>query len=79
LGLAPAITVHYADIHAMVHGQISIMAMGDRLWHAYLLTWLGSLILGGALALILYFGVLGGWRLWILWRLRRRRLHRSRL
>ncbi|MCL5956510.1 MAG: hypothetical protein M1560_03395 [Gammaproteobacteria bacterium] len=52
--------------------------MGDRLWHAYLLTWLGSIILGGALALILYFGVLGGWRLWILWRLRRRRLQRSR-
>ncbi|OCB03661.1 hypothetical protein BBC27_06975 [Acidithiobacillus ferrivorans] len=78
LGLAPAITIHYADIHAMFHGQISMMIMGDRLWHAYLLTWLGSIILGGGLALILYFGVLGGWRLWILWRLRRRRLHRSR-
>jgi uncharacterized protein (DUF2062 family) len=79
LGIAPAITIHYHDIHQIFHGDIGIMAMGDRLWHAYLVTWIGSLILGAALALITYFGIMQGWRIWVIWRLHRRRLRQSRV
>lgn len=73
-GIAPAITVHYADIHEIFHGKISFMAMGDRLWHAYLITWIGSLILGAGLALLAYVSIMQGWRIWVIWRLHRRRL-----
>ncbi|MHB1203735.1 MAG: DUF2062 domain-containing protein [Acidithiobacillus sp.] len=75
IGLAPPITIHYSDIHRLFYGQIGMAAMGDRLWHAYLITWLGSLLFGGALAIIAYWGTLWGWRLWVYWRLRQRHRH----
>jgi len=75
--LAPAITIHYADIERLVHGNISLRSMGDRLWHAYWVTWIGSILLGGLLAFLVYAGILLGWRAWINWRWFRRRQSRS--
>lgn len=64
LNMSPTIVVHYNDIRRLVHGQIGMVAMGDRLWHAYLITWLGSVFLGAGLALIAYWGSLLISRLW---------------
>ncbi|WP_348550411.1 DUF2062 domain-containing protein [Acidithiobacillus sp.] len=75
--LAPAITIHYADIHRLVHGNISLVSMGDRLWHAYWVTWIGSIILGAAMATIVYAGIMLGWRVWVHWRLHRREQNRA--
>ena len=75
--LAPAITIHYADIQRLVHGNMGLLSMGDRLWHAYWVTWIGSIPLGATLAAIVYAGILPGWRAWINWRLFRRRQNRN--
>lgn len=58
LNMSPTIVVHYDDIRRLFHGQIGMVAMGDRLWHAYLITWLGSIFMGAGLALIAYWGSL---------------------
>ncbi len=71
--LAPAITIHYADIHRLFLGKITVGAMGDRLWHAYWVTWIGSTIMGAVLSGSAYLAILLGWRLWIRFRLSRRR------
>ncbi|MBU2755069.1 DUF2062 domain-containing protein [Acidithiobacillus sp. CV18-2] len=75
--LAPAITIHYADIQRLVHGNMGLLSMGDRLWHAYWVTWIGSIPFGATLAAIVYVGILLGWRGWVNWRLFRRRQNRN--
>ena len=64
LNMLPIVVVHYNDIRRLVHGRMGMIAMGDRLWHAYLITWLGSVFLGAGLALIAYWGGLLISRLW---------------
>ncbi len=77
IAFAPAITIHYADMHRLFLGKMSVTAMGDRLWHAYWVTWIGSTIMGAILAASTYLAVLLGWRLWISFRLYHRRQARS--
>lgn len=64
LNMPPTAVVHYNDIRLLVHGQIGMVAMGVRLWHAYLIIWLGSIFLGAGLALIAYWGSLLISHLW---------------
>ncbi|MCE5387275.1 MAG: DUF2062 domain-containing protein [Acidithiobacillus sp.] len=77
LHLAPELTIHYADIHRLFQGKIQLLRMGDRLWHAYWITWVGSVLLGAILATLTYAAILLGWRIWVNWRLHRRHQLRS--
>jgi len=79
LHMAPELTVHYADIQRLVHGHVHLATMGNRLWHAYLITWVGSLILGTLLSLAVYWSVRIGWRFWVIVRVWRRRRQRQAL
>ncbi|MFZ5615234.1 MAG: DUF2062 domain-containing protein [Pseudomonadota bacterium] len=72
LGL-PLSAGRHLDLMQLINNWHNLLSEGGRqLWSAYLITWIGSLLIGILAAATGYYLTLVGWRLAVVWRWRRR-------